>query len=101
MTQTKSILAYCRWCTNGMADERINCPITTCPLYNMRLGTRPLGNHPLKAIRAKCLDCSSSLDSVRNCKETDCNLYPFRMGKKLKLELPIPPEPIALNPNVA
>ena len=36
---------------------------------------------PLKAIRAKCLDCSADQPKeVRLCPITDCPLYPFRMG---------------------
>ena len=38
--------------------------------------------NPVKAIRAKCLDCccGSSLE-VANCTVTQCALYPFRYGK--------------------
>ena len=37
---------------------------------------------PLKAIRAKCLDCSVyQLKEVRDCQITDCTLHPFRLGK--------------------
>ena len=37
---------------------------------------------PLKAIRAKCLDCMCDQPKeVRLCPSTDCPLYPFRMGK--------------------
>lgn len=36
----------------------------------------------LKAIRAKCLDCSGgSSEEVRQCVIPDCPLYPFRLGK--------------------
>jgi hypothetical protein len=36
---------------------------------------------PIKAIRAKCLDCSNYLPSqVRECRITDCPLWPYRMG---------------------
>lgn len=39
---------------------------------------------PMKAIRAKCLACSSGQPKeVRYCLITDCPLYPFRMGKNL------------------
>jgi hypothetical protein len=38
---------------------------------------------PLKAIRAKCLDCSGGqVKEVRQCPITSCPLYPFRMGRK-------------------
>ena len=37
---------------------------------------------PLKALRAKCIDCSGgNLASVRDCPVTDCPLYPYRLGK--------------------
>lgn len=36
---------------------------------------------PLKAIRAKCLDCAYNAAEVRLCPCTDCALYPFRLGK--------------------
>lgn len=37
----------------------------------------------IKAIRAKCLDCSGgSSKEVRLCPVTDCPLYPYRFGKR-------------------
>lgn len=37
---------------------------------------------PIKAIRAKCLECScNQLGEVRECPITDCPLFPFRFGK--------------------
>lgn len=36
---------------------------------------------PLKAIRAKCLDCSTgSRAEVEHCPLTECPLYPYRKG---------------------
>ena len=36
---------------------------------------------PLKAIRAKCLECCcGSAYEVKNCTIHDCNLYPYRLG---------------------
>lgn len=38
---------------------------------------------PLKAIRAKCLDCCcDNTREVRECPITSCPIWPFRMGKK-------------------
>lgn len=38
--------------------------------------------NPVKAIRAKCLDCCcGSYSEVEQCTATACALYPFRMGK--------------------
>ena len=37
---------------------------------------------PVKAIRAKCLECSNfSATEVCKCEMSDCALYPFRFGK--------------------
>lgn len=36
---------------------------------------------PLKAIRAKCLDCCYSAAEVKLCVAENCPLYPFRFGK--------------------
>lgn len=37
---------------------------------------------PLRAIRAKCIDCSAgSMKEVRECVMLDCHLYPYRFGK--------------------
>lgn len=36
---------------------------------------------PIRAIRAKCLDCSGgNASEVRKCPAFDCALWPFRMG---------------------
>lgn len=38
--------------------------------------------NPVKAIRAKCLDCCcGSTAEVTNCTVTSCALHPFRFGK--------------------
>ena len=37
---------------------------------------------PIKAIRAKCLDCSyDNYAEVKRCQVPECILYPFRFGK--------------------
>lgn len=37
---------------------------------------------PLKAIRAKCIDCCGGYKSyVSNCGKPDCSLYVFRLGR--------------------
>lgn len=37
---------------------------------------------PLKAIRAKCLDCCcDQTTEVKLCPASDCPLHPFRFGK--------------------
>lgn len=42
---------------------------------------------PIKAIRARCLDCCAGQpQEVRYCTIPDCSLYPYRMGKRPKNE---------------
>jgi hypothetical protein len=42
---------------------------------------QPVIESPIKAIRAKCIDCSGGTWSeVRKCVATACPLWPFRMG---------------------
>lgn len=42
----------------------------------------PVNKTPLKAIRAKCLDCCCrSSHEVRLCPCYDCSLWPFRFGR--------------------
>lgn len=43
---------------------------------------------PLKAIKAKCLDCScGSYVEVKECHIVDCPLYPFRLGHNPNIKL--------------
>lgn len=40
-----------------------------------------MGMTPMKAIRAKCLDCCcDSVLEVKECPMADCPLYPYRLG---------------------
>lgn len=40
---------------------------------------------PLKAIRAKCMDCcNGQFKEVRECPITDCPLHEYRMGHRPK-----------------
>lgn len=43
---------------------------------------------PMKAIRAKCLDCCcGQVNEVRICPCDDCSLHPFRFGKNPNIKL--------------
>ena len=38
---------------------------------------------PIKAIRAKCLDCCcDQIKEVKECGIVDCSLHPYRLGKR-------------------
>lgn len=40
---------------------------------------------PIKAIRAKCIDCTcNQFVEIRECPITDCPLYEYRMGHRPK-----------------
>lgn len=42
---------------------------------------------PLKAIRAKCRDCTcNQVVEIRECPITDCPLYEYRMGHRPKTD---------------
>ena len=48
---------------------------------------------PMKAIRAKCLQCSNeSPKEVKLCPVTDCPLYEFRLGKNPNIKREYTPE---------
>ena len=50
---------------------------------------------PIKAIRAKCLDCCCQQPGeVRKCLVETCALYPYRMGHRPTAALPAVPEKI-------
>lgn len=47
---------------------------------------------PIQAIRAKCLDCCcGNYQEVRLCTIGKCPLYPYRFGKRPKIDKSIDP----------
>ena len=56
------------------------------PLFLAKETILELGHptSPIKAIRARCLDCSGgNASEVRKCTATGCSLWPLRMGKNV------------------
>lgn len=52
------------------------------PLQKGKIMEHKIITNPVKAIRAKCLDCCcGSPYEVERCTVERCALYPFRMGK--------------------
>ena len=89
-TPIKSIRAYCLECCGGSSLEVRLCVIPHCALFPYRFGKRPPKDFqpsgkvltPVKAIRARCLDCACFAPSqVRRCFIPECHLYSYRMGK--------------------
>jgi hypothetical protein len=55
-------------------DERVNQPRAQQPIPILT---------PLKAVRAKCLDCCcGQRKEVRQCQILDCPLWHYRMGRR-------------------
>lgn len=53
---------------------------------------------PIRAIRAKCLDCSGGQPKeVRLCPIKNCALWPYRMGKRPRKSELIQVEGVTLN----
>ena len=62
---------------DGPARLRFRTIITA---VSREAGHKPMS--PLKAIRAKCYDCSYfQLNEIRLCEAVNCALWPFRAGK--------------------
>ena len=54
---------------------------------------------PLKAIRAKCLDCCcDQFKEIRLCTAEKCSLHPYRMGKRPKRYTDTPSDTSGDNP---
>ena len=52
---------------------------------------------PIKAIRAKCLDCcAGSYKEVTLCKVHNCSLYPYRFGKRPNMGMVTPEDHITI-----
>ena len=43
----------------------------------------PIPLRPLKAARARCLDCAESPSAVKRCEFHDCSLYSYRFGRQM------------------
>lgn len=80
LTPLEAIRKYCLWCSNHQPKEIELCPSKDCPFYILRFGKRHKGYSSLKAIREKCIDCSTKALEVKKCKFNDCSLYIYRFG---------------------
>jgi len=86
MTPGRAIRAFCVSCCGGIAVEVKSCngdgtdpAFDACLFHPYRMGK---GRPSVKTIRKFCLECMGNSPShVRECDTTDCNCYPYRMGK--------------------
>ncbi len=95
LTPLKAIRKYCLdFCCIGQSEEVRLCPNNDdknsdlyCSLWKFRNGKGQGCGSRLKAIKEKCLDCAGYIYSnVKNCQETDCQLFNYRLGRNPKLK---------------
>jgi len=88
----KAMRAMClNNCCAGQQTEVVECTVEDCTLFPFRRGgaLNEPGNRTEKrniwrAIREKCLNCSSYFNpGVARCDRIECELYPYRFGKAL------------------
>jgi hypothetical protein len=77
---TASFDGYLELATSGDAKgQNVGRLPRSIPLHDLRALGHP--DSPIKAIRAKCIECSGgSMAEARLCHLTHCALWPFRMG---------------------
>jgi hypothetical protein len=67
-------------------------------LWRMQMDKEKSRLTPLKAIRAKCIDCSAGyLGEVRLCPVTTCPIWPYRMGRRPNLSSDVPQKMRSVN----
>lgn len=57
------------------------CGAVGCTSYPLRMGKRVQGLRPLQVIKEHCIACGGHEEHPRDCKVTECELFPFRLGK--------------------
>lgn len=83
MTPIEAIRKQCLYCMIGQSKEVELCTSPNCHLFYCRFGknrTNPR-RRALLQIRDYCYDCSGSYKERRDCWDTECPLYPYRLGK--------------------
>jgi len=84
MSALSSIRKKCLWCCLDQPGEVRECRSEkSCSLWPYRMGTMPKipKPSPLRAVRARCLDCGEGPFDVKECCDTDCAIYAYRLGK--------------------
>ncbi len=98
-TTYQAVKKKCLDCVGGERPRIKDCPITDCLLWPHRFGTGPatakkkgrdVGKSSrrltMKDLRSECVWCMGSgteaYRDVRECKDINCALYPFRLGHR-------------------
>ena len=99
-TTYQAVKKRCLDCVGGERPRIKDCPIKDCRLWPHRFGVTPakakskgreVGKNTrrltMKDLRAECVWCMGSgteaYQDVRECRDTDCGLHPFRMGRRI------------------
>jgi hypothetical protein len=87
-TPLRAIRRFCLWCCCDSSNEVTHCSTHGCALWEYRAGRRPQQAilTPLRAVRARCLDCVENSGEVRRCLSVECPLHVYRMGHRPKVE---------------
>ncbi len=83
-TPLGAIRKKCLWCCLDQPSEVRECRSErSCSLWAYRMGGMPKipKPSPLKAVRARCLDCVEGASDVKDCGDTECALWPYRFGR--------------------
>ena len=81
MASVKTIRKKCVDCSDGNADIK-NCWADDCPLWPARMGHRPKGFQPQKAIKKFCMWCClDQRTEIKLCAADECVLWVHRPWK--------------------
>lgn len=76
----KAIRLNCLECCLNQPKEVRLCAASGCPSHILRMGKGVPGVRPLQVIKEHCIVCGGHEEPPKDCKMTDCPLYPFRTG---------------------
>jgi len=98
-TTREAVKKKCLDCMGGETERIKECPIADCILWPHRFGIPPVTarkrglevgeateNLTMKTVYAECVYCMGggvdAREYVKDCNDTDCGLYPLRMGRR-------------------
>jgi len=98
-TTYQGVKKKCVDCNGGERPRIKDCPMKNCILWPHRFGITPvaakkkgydvgdnLRRLTMTGLRAECLWCmgggSEAYKDVRECKDTHCGIFPFRLGHR-------------------
>ena len=77
-----SIRKYCIEDCCGDSKEVRLCPVTGCPLHDLRFGKNKNSESTIQIIKKRCHGCGEgTAQAVSKCEFMDCSLFPYRRGE--------------------